>query len=117
MRLVDRRVDDGDPDVLAAGGVGRQRDALESVVHGAGRLLKVVDMVRRAPRGAAVAGELRQHHADRAAVGDAVAHEGRVEQGRGPLRADFQPEVRSDRGGNRCVAVDSDQHLVGHEFA
>ena len=52
MRLVDRGVDDRDPDILAAGAVGLQRDALEGVVDDARGLLQIVDMVGL-PRSAA----------------------------------------------------------------
>ena len=62
-----------------------------------------------------VARKLGKHHADRATVGNAVAHQCRAEQGRRALRAYLEPEGAGDVGRHGRVAIDGHQHLVGHE--
>ena len=86
-------------------------------VHDASRLLQRIDMVGLAPLGAAIGGKLRQHDADRTAVGDAEAHQRAAEQPRLALRAHLQAEGSGDLLDGAGVAVDGHQHLVGHEIA
>ena len=74
-------------------------------------------MVRLAPQGAAIGGQLRQHGADRTAVGNAEAHQRGAEQPRLALRAHFEAEGGGDLLNGADIAIDGHQHLVGHELA
>ena len=117
MRLVDGGVDDGDPDILAASIVGRQRDVAKGIVdHAARRLLQIIDVVGHALADAGVAGKLGKHDADSATVGNAEAHDRAAEQSRRAASG------RPARRWQRCLRrhwrrLRRSPALVGHESA